>query len=292
MRGSWKPSQVRELPSALAGTAVFRMKGIWLLLLVWPLVAADWLQEARERGTALENGRQWADACTVYRSALARLGPAGPLADRYWLLTSLAEVTFEQQDYGQTRHWLRAATDAIRSLPPDAPEQLRLLTARGALYLVEGNLTAAERDLAQAAASRTSLPARDRAAALHNLAAVEMHSGRLREASTHEKQALTIWRCEFGDRSGYVVKAWISLSSLQGLSGDWRAAETSLRHALAGGETPEALANYAIVLEKLKRRREAREIRRRLPVAALTPAPLTDVKAMPYETGPARIRTR
>jgi hypothetical protein len=79
--------------------------------------------------------------------------------------------------------------------------------------------------------------------------------GRLGEAAVHEKKALAIWRQQFGDQHYYVMKAWISLSSLQGLGSDWRAAESSLHEALSIAETPEALAKYAVVLEKLKRGR-------------------------------------
>jgi hypothetical protein len=70
-----------------------------------------------------------------------------------------------------------------------------------------------------------------------------------------------------------VQKAWISLSTLQGLGGNWPEAEESLRHALAIRESDEALANYAVVLEKLKRRKEANAVRARLR-GTVPPAPL------------------
>jgi uncharacterized protein HemY len=119
----------------------------------------------------------------------------------------------------------------------------------------------------------------DLAAALHSLAAVEMQTRHLDEAVVHETRALAIWRQQLGDRHRYVMKAWISLSSLQGLRGEWQAAERSLQAALAIAETPEGLANYAVVLEKLKRGREAKAVRQRLHGQTVLPTALVDVKA-------------
>ena len=187
---------------------------------------------------------------------------------------------------------MRQADEVVPGLAQDAPERVRLLNAWGTLHLVQGNLTAAERDLSRAVAISDAAAPPDLAAALHNLAAVEMQTGRLGPATVHQTKALEIWRRQFGDRHHYVMKAWISLSSLQGLCGDWRAAAGSLENALAIAETPEALANYAIVLEKLKRGSEAREIRRRLPVPMPPPSPLADVKAMPFEASRPGVRAR
>jgi hypothetical protein len=89
-----------------------------------------------------------------------------------------------------------------------------------------------------------------------------------------------------------VMKALISLSSLQGLAGDWRAAGKSLREALAIAETPEALANYAVVLDKLKRGGEAKEIRKRLTGSGQGAAPLVDAKALAFESSRPAVRVR
>jgi tetratricopeptide (TPR) repeat protein len=270
----------------------YDMRIAWLLL-TCQMASADWLQETRQQGAVLEAEHHWEQAGALYQSALTRLGPSGLLQDRFWLLTSLVEVSFEREEYGQARAWLKEAEGALRGIGQDAPERVRLLNAWGTLHLVEGNLTAAERDLSLAVATPESVAAPlDRAAALHNLAAVEMQTGRLAEATVHETKALAIWRQQLGDRHHYVMKAWISLSSLQGLCNDWRAAESSLQNALLIAETPEALANYAVVLEKLKRGREAREIRRRLHLQNSPSSPLADVKTMPYEAKRPGVRSR
>lgn len=253
------------------------------------LHAADWLQDAKEKGAAMEREHRWSEAAGIYQSALDRLGGDGAPRDRFWLLTSLAEISFERQEYATVGGWLRKAEAALYGLDEDTPERVRLLNAWGTLHLVEGNLTAAERDLSRAAGLAESMATPpDLAAALHNLAAVEMHTGRLREAAAHERKALTIWKQHLGDRHPYVMKALIGLSSVQGLCQDWSAAEASLQAALRIEETPEALANYAVVLEKLKRGKEAREIRRRVHLGALSPSLLVDVKAQRSD----QVRTR
>jgi tetratricopeptide (TPR) repeat protein len=267
------------------------MRFLWVLVAVLPAAGNDWPDEVRRRGAELEAAHRWEEAGELYQSMLGDLRGAD-LDSRFWLLTSLAEVEFERQDYGQSERWLHQAEQTIEGLPSNAPERARLLNAWGTLHLVQGNLTAAERELSRAVhLGEPAAPAEDHAAALHNLAAVEMHLGRLPEAAAHETQALAIWKKHFGERHYYVMKAWISLSSLQGLRGDWRAAEESLRHALAIGESEEALSNYAVVLEKLKRGREAKAIRSRLQHSLTPPAAVVDVKSLVQHREPA-VRTR
>ncbi len=254
------------------------MRIFCLLLVTLPAAASEPLAEIRARGAELELTHRWEEAAGLYRSML---GQTDGREDRFWLLTSLAEVEFERQDYTQAKRWLQQAAQTIDGLPAGAPERVRLLNAWGTLHLVQGDLTAAEHELSQAVELGEAVPTpEDRAAALHNLAAVEMHRSRLAEAAAHEKQALALWRERFGDCHYYVMKAWISLSSLEGLRGDWPAARQSLERALAISESDEALSNYAIVLDKLKRHKEARAIRQRLHNLAVPLFPVVDVNAL------------
>jgi tetratricopeptide (TPR) repeat protein len=263
-----------------------------MLLLLAVAAAAGWLEDARIAGAALEAAGRREAAADLYRSALLRLGDAPP-EDRFWFLSSLAELAFDGQDYREARRWLTQAESVVDALPVDAPERARLLNNRASLLLVEGKLTAAEAELAHALALLDVRGAPlDLAAALHNLAAVEMQTGRLAGAAAREQRALELWREHLGERHPRVAKGWISLSTLQALSGDWRAAETSLRAALAIGETPEALSNYAVVLDKLRRGREAAAIRRRVAVAAPAALPLVDVKARPHEASRPAVHVR
>jgi tetratricopeptide (TPR) repeat protein len=261
------------------------MRIYWLLLVTLPAAASDPLAEIRAQGAELELTHRWEEAAGLYRSML---GQAGGRDDRFWLLTSLAEVEFERQDYAQAKRWLHQAAEMIEGLPAGAPERVRLLNAWGTLHLVQGDLTAAEQELSRAVElGEPVAPPEDRAAALHNLAAVEMHRNRLVEAAAHEEHALALWRERFGDRHYYVMKAWISLSSLEGLRGDWLAARQSLERALAISESDEALSNYAIVLDKLKRHKEARAIRQRIHKPAVTLLPVVDVNAFSRRDTPA-----
>lgn len=271
-------------PATLCGLPT-GMRMFWLFLVTLPAAASDPLAEIRSRGAELESAHRWEAAASLYRSML---GQSDGRDDRFWLLTSLAEVEFERQDYAQSKRWLHQAAETIEGLPAGAPERIRLLNAWGALHLVQGNLTAAERELTRAVElGEPVAPPEDRAATLHNLAAVEMHRNRLAKAFAHETQALALWRERFGDRHYYVMKAWISLSSVEGLRGDWRAAAQSLDRALAISESDEALSNYAIVLDKLKRDKEARAIRQRLHKPAATALPVVDVNAFSRRDAPA-----
>jgi tetratricopeptide (TPR) repeat protein len=254
------------------------------LLATLPSAASDRLAEIRLRGAELESAHRWEEAADLYRSMLGQTDGGD---SRFWLLTSLAQVEFERQDYAESERWLHQAAEIVEGLPAEALERVRLLNSLGTLHLVQGNLTEAERDLSRAVELGQSIaPPEDWAAALHNLAAVEMHWNRLGEASAHETQALAIWRERFGERHYYLKKAWISLSSLEGLRGDWQAAAKSLERALSISPSDEALSNYAIVLDKLKRHKEARAIRQRLHKPAVTPLPVVDVNALTRRDAP------
>jgi tetratricopeptide (TPR) repeat protein len=258
------------------------MRFIALIVAALRFAAAGTLEDIRKTGAALEQQGHWSEAAAVYESALRDLGKDAPPSDRFWLVSSLAEISFECKDYGAARSWLH------RALPSTEVERLRLLNASGTLRLVEGNLTAASRDLTMAVELAGSVGGPlDLAAALHNLAAVEMHSGRLDQAIAHERQALDLWRRALGDRHAYVFKAWVGLSSAEGVAGKWLEAQASIREALRIAETPEALANHAAVLEKLGRSREARDLRKRLPHPVAPVSNLIDVRSTE-----ARIRTR
>ena len=113
----------------------YHMRMAWLLILMWQAGAADSLDRTRQRGALLEANRQWEQAGAVYRAALDNLGPGASLQDRFWLLTSLVEVSYEQQEYGQARRWLQEAERALGELNPRAPERVRLLSAWGTLHL-------------------------------------------------------------------------------------------------------------------------------------------------------------
>lgn len=215
-----------------------------MLLLLFLLLDPDLVQ----RGQLLESHRDWPAAALIYQDALRQESLAHP--DRFWLLTSLAQVAFEQQQYPQSRSWLKQGGRFATS-PQD---HVRLAAAHAALDLVEGQLVRAERRLIEALNLLPSAP--DQAAILQNLASIEMQTGRLDAAQRHLERAL-----ELSDSP----KAWISLSTLEGLRGQWRAAERCVRKALALQESPDALWNLAAILDRLGDGQAAKRIRSRLP---------------------------
>jgi tetratricopeptide (TPR) repeat protein len=255
--------------------AIAREYNVSMRNIVWPLLLASaacaW-EDVASIGAALEKERKWDEAARVYRAALTNCD--GRCS---WLLTSLGEMAFNRGEYREARLWFQRAQEA------GAAGSVQLLSARGALYLVEGRLKEAERDLTAAIATDSSL-----APALHNLASVEMQTGGLAEAEVHQSRALALWRDALGERHEYVRRAWISLSSIQGLRRDWKGAEHSLRNALAIAQTPDALANYAVVLDHLKRGKEARAIRRRLPAVSHQNATV-DATALQHEDDRLRV---
>src|SRR4051812_14716590 len=120
--------------------------------IAWMLLASGCLADGdvRQRGAALEQQGHWEQAEALYRVELNRTDVAPQ--DRFWLLTSLGEIAFDRGEYGESRRWLYQAEDVARALGPEDPSHVRLLTARGTLHLVDGNLTAASADLIQAVA--------------------------------------------------------------------------------------------------------------------------------------------
>lgn len=197
----------------------------------------------------------------------------------------LASATsFEAGDYRSAERFLYEAERLGVQVSRD--RSARLWNGRGALALVRGDLTTARLALREAVAASHDISTR--AASLHNLAGVEMNLGEFASAESHEREAIELMRTPASPDLG---KALISLSSVQGLRGDWRAAERTLREVLASERSPEALSNLAVVLDKLGRRREARALRRTFAPARFERPDLVDVHALRGATD-SRILTR
>lgn len=241
-------------------------------------LAEDRFLEIRQRGAAFEADGRRAEAESLYRETLAL--PDVPERERFWLRMSLADIALDRAEYGAAAQWLKLAdTAAVRVCEPG---WLQLRNAWANFHLVQGKLTAAGREL------RITLEqcphSTDHAPILHTLAGIETQAGMLHAAERHQHAALGQWRRTLGDRHPYVTKAWISLSSIQGMRGDWHGAKRSLDAALRIQETPEALSNYAVVLEHLHRRKEAEAIRRRIGTVAV-PNALIDFRALGRPNG-------
>jgi hypothetical protein len=101
------------------------------------------------------------------------------------------------------------------------------------------------------------------------MASVEAQTGELAKAERHQKEALAMFREQLGERHDSVMRAWISLSTIQGLRRDWRAAERSIQQALAIRETAEGLANLAAVRRRGQRSEAPTEARHLVDVQTL-----------------------
>jgi len=191
-----------------------------------------------------------------------------------------AQEEFHRGRYREAWASLRAAEPAAATRPE---MRAQFLNARSALLLVEGKLTAAQRDIVEVVrlAEHFGDP-HLQAGALHNLASLEAQTGELARAQEHQEHALARWSRLHGPRHEFVRRALISLSSIQGLRQDWHAAARSLESALAIAESPDALGNYAVILDRLHRKKEAKEVRRRLPALAVSNA-LVDLKTLRRE---------
>jgi tetratricopeptide (TPR) repeat protein len=232
---------------------------IWFLLLFGPalLAAVDWTAKLEEAGRWEAEGR-WQEAAAIYQQALDE-GAADPLD----MELALGQLAYYQSDYRGARRWYRRAEDRLRNVPQSQrwPE---LLVGRAVLDVVEGKLTAAELRLRQALDFSQLNGIRPLPGIYHNLASIELQTGRLSEAERHQGDALRMFQEHLGPRHEEVRRAWISYSTIAALRGDWPEAERRIRAAMEIAESPEALETYIVILEKQKRKKEARMVRERL----------------------------
>ena len=255
------------------------MMRIWFLLLFGPaaLVAGDWTAKLEEASRCEAQGR-WQAAAAIYQQALEE-GAADPLD----MELALGQLAYYRGDYGDARRWYRRAEDRLR----DAPQSRRwpeLLVGRAVLDVVEGRLTAAEVRLRRALDFSQENGIRPLPGIFHNLATIELQTRRLVDAERHQGDALQVFRESLGARHEEVRRAWISYSTIAALRGDWPEAERRIRAALDIAESPEALETYIVILEKQKRKKEARLLRERLGSASVAlPAAngIVDVQLLP-----------
>lgn len=190
-----------------------------------------------------------------------------------------AETAYNHGEYRSADALLKDAESVSDATDED---RLRILNARATLLLATGRIASARESLVKAAALAAKFGSPwTQAAILHNLAAAELQLGRVPSATDREREALLLWQQVPGSEY-YVQRALISLSSMQGLACSWTDAAKSLERALAFGPTAEALSNYAIVLERLHRTKEARHVRTRIKSLPPTPA-VVNVGLLPFD---------
>jgi len=200
-----------------------------------------------------------------------------------WPADWLAEAN-RALEAGAPRDAEAALRAAEKSLAPqtDGTGRAELLNAWSALHLKLGQVSTAEGELREALSNLAGMPDGGdlRATVLHNLAAVEMRTARYAEAMADESAAMRGFATSLPACHPTVIRGWASLASLQYMIGRPDEAKASLDRAIASAEITyglshplmaDLLRSDAVVLDKLKRHREARRARDR--AAAIQAAP-------------------
>jgi len=231
---------------------------------------ADWIAAGNR---ALDNGSPEEAAADFARALDVDMRAATSIKDLLHLRVTLATAYLEAGEYRQMEAVLEEAQKTAWQLN-DGVSRAELLNAWSALHLKLGRLRAAEAELQEAQQIVTKLPdAGDlHPAVLHNLAAVEMRTGRYPDALSHEKEAMSRFEKILAPDHPTLIRGWASLASLQYMMGQTQEAKISIERAMASAEKTygaahpflaDLLESDAIVLDKLKLRKEAKRARDR-----------------------------
>ena len=230
----------------------------------------DWIAAGNR---ALDNGSP-EEAAADFAHALETEVHAGASAnDLLHLRVTLATAYLEAGAYRETEAVLQEAQKTAFQLT-DGRSRAELLNAWSALHLKLGRLPAAEAELLEARLIAMQIPGPGDIlpTVLHNLAAIEMRTGRYTEALSHEQEAMRLWEKALSPDHPTLIRGWASLASLQFVIGQPQEAKLSLEKALASVEetygpthplVADLLESDAIVLDTLKLKREARRARER-----------------------------
>jgi tetratricopeptide (TPR) repeat protein len=231
----------------------------------------DWNEAAVQHQ---ENGRL-REAHDSYKRAIeaAENSPVTP-ATLLRLQMNLVSLYLEEGDFGRARQLMRAAEQKAGEVPFDSPELAGLYNAAGTLHLIDGKLSAAQQQLEKALAilDRPGFGrGNELASVLLNLASVQMRQGRYREARSNLDR--TVLLLQGVDKpTSQLIRALITRSTLEYMAKDWVAAETAAARALAMAEiyygpgspaVGDVLQNYSLILDRLRRGKEARSYRAR-----------------------------
>ena len=183
-----------------------------------------------------------------------------------------ASAALDAGNYDRVEAVLLEAQKAAGN-PVDDIRHARLLNAWSTLHLTRGQLRKAEDELAEALRITDGRNADIdlRASILHNLAAVEMRTARYDAALAHEMEAIRGMEKILPADDPSIIRSCASLASLQFIMGDPSEARASMERAIRSAERTyghqpllaDLLNSDAVILDKLKLRAEAREVRRR-----------------------------
>jgi len=239
----------------------------------------DWIaagNRAWAKGSPEEAAADFAHALDV------RAHEGASSTDLLPLRITLATAYMEAGEYREMEAVLQEAQKTAWQLPDVS--RAELLNAWSALHLKLGQLSAAEAELHEAARTVRKLanPGEVMPTVLHNLAAVEMRTGEYAEALDNEREALQFFERTLAPDHPTMIRGWASMASLEYLTGQPRDARKSIERALAAAErtygprhplVADLLESDAVILDKLKLKKEAKLARNRARTIRGGPAP-------------------
>jgi len=240
----------------------------------------DWVaagNRAWEKGSPEEAAADFAHALDVR----AREGASA--TDLLPLRVTLATAYMEAGEYREMQAVLQEGQKTAWQLR-DGVSRAELLNAWSALHLKLGQLSAAEAELQQARRSvmKVANPGDVLPTVLHNLAAVEMRTGAFTEALGNEGEALLLFEKSLPPDHPTIIRGWASMASLQYIAGQLQDARKSIERAVASAERTygpthrmlaDLLESEAVILDKLKSKKEAKLARSRARKIRGAPAP-------------------
>jgi tetratricopeptide (TPR) repeat protein len=216
---------------------------------------------------------------------------------------NLASLYLEQGAHRSASHLIRAAEHEAREVPFDSPELAGLHNAAGTLHLIDGKLSAALHRYEKALAildPRTVGNGNELASVLLNIASIQMRQGRYGEARRNLDRIVALLEVITPTPTSMLIRALATRSTLEYLAKDWAAAERAGAQALAtaeanyGSDSPivgDLLLNYSLILDRLRRGKEARSHRARARGLLLngqpTFEPLIDITELGFADRPA-----
>jgi len=230
----------------------------------------DWIAAGNR---ALDKGSPEEAAADFAQALDAHVHAGTPAAELLHLRVTLATAYMEAGEYREMEAVLQEAQRSAWQLKDDV-SRAELLNAWSALHLKLGQLSASEAELQEAQRMATRLPNSGDLlpTVLHNLAAVQMRTGRYAEALGNEREALERLEKTLPADHPTIIRGWASMASLQYMAGQPEDARKSITQAIAAAERTYApthpmladlLESEAIICDKLKLRKEAKLARSR-----------------------------
>lgn len=236
------------------------------------------LEQARELNEAAvqyqEHGR-YEEALTAYSQAIRMSDQAGaPAPMRLRLRLNLAALHIEMGHRANAKRAVEEAEPLVSQCPRKSAETGAYHNAAGTLYLHDGNLAAALRSYSSALGilEGPGAKADELASVLQNIASVRIRQGDHAPAKENLLRALAILDSSPEGNIAQLIRGLASLSTLEYLAKDYRAADRAILRGLElteeqfGGSNVlvgDLLRNRCLILDRLKRKSESRACRAR-----------------------------